>query len=276
MRASERQNQKHSGYSFTRAAACAANAGEAGVRVENSRSSELPDGITAINMRIQRAFRTFKIIGTRNVANLILARTVRRESELAVRAALGASAGTLRRTLLAESLLLCGSGAALGIALAPAMFSVLARYATRFSVRAFDLTLDSSVLWVGVGLALAASILLAFVPRLPSADASHGFGLTSGGLRITGATKRRLRVFTVVQIAASFVLLAGAGMLLRTLTALQAAQPGFQTAGILAVNVPVTSYGRTPEQIRGFYRQLQERLTSVPGVERVAVGSMVP
>src|SRR6267378_4075747 len=84
------------------------------------------------------------VIACSNVANLILARSVRRESELAVRAALGASKGTLRRTLLAESLLLCGTGAALGIAAAGPMFSVLARYASRFSVRALDLTLDSS------------------------------------------------------------------------------------------------------------------------------------
>jgi hypothetical protein len=193
------------------------------------------------------------LIACSNIANLILARTVRREGELAVRAALGASAGALRRTLLAESLLLCGTGAALGLALAPAMFSVLARYASRFSVRAFDLTLDSSVLWVGVALALGASVLLAYVPRLPSSDASHGMGLTSGGIRITGATKRRLRVFAVIQIAASFVLLAGAGMLLRTLITLQAAQPGFETKSVLAVNVPVTSFGKTPEQVRGFY-----------------------
>ena len=77
------------------------------------------------------------------------------------------------------------------------------------------------MLWVGAVLAMVAAVLLAFVPRLPSADRSHGFGLSSGSLRITGSTNRRLRVFAVTQIAASFVLLAGAGMLLKTLLALQ-------------------------------------------------------
>jgi putative ABC transport system permease protein len=218
------------------------------------------------------------VIACSNVANLILARSVRRESELAVRAALGASAATLRRTLLAESLLLCGTGAVLGVAIAQPMVAVLGKYAARFSVRALDLTLDASLLWIGVGLAMTAAVLLAFVPRLPSTDTTsrHGFALSSGGLRITGATSRRLRLFAVTQIAASFMLLAGAGMLLRTLLALQAAQPGFETARVLAVNVPVTSYGRTPEQIRSFYRELQRRLTAVPGVERVAFGSTVP
>ena len=89
------------------------------------------------------------IIAVSNVANLILARSVRREGELAIRAALGASAATLRRTLLAESLLLCGAGALLGVIIARPMVAILARYASRFSIRALDLTVDSSMLWVG-------------------------------------------------------------------------------------------------------------------------------
>jgi putative ABC transport system permease protein len=216
------------------------------------------------------------VIACSNVANLILARSVRRESELAVRAALGASAGTLRRTLLAESLILCGSGAILGVLIAQPMVSVLARYAARFSVRALDLTLDASLLWVGVGLAIVAAVLLAFVPRLPSGDGSHGLALSSAGLRISSGTSRRLRAFAVTQIAASFLLLAGAGMLVRTLLALQAARPGFETQRVLAVNIPVISYGRTPEQIPSFYREVQRRVTEIPGVERVAFGSTVP
>src|SRR3954467_1143456 len=216
------------------------------------------------------------VIAVSNVANLILARSVRREGELAVRAALGASSATLRRTLLAESLILCGSGAVLGVLISQPMVSVLARYAARFSVRALDLTLDASVLRVGVGLALLAATLLAFVPRLPNADARHGFALSSGGVRITGATNRRLRMFAVTQVAASFVLLAGAGMLVATLLQLQATRPGFETHGVLAVNVPVMSFGKTPTEIRGFYREIRRRVQEVPGVDQVAFGSTVP
>jgi predicted permease len=182
----------------------------------------------------------------------------------------------LRRTLLAESLLLCATGAALGVVCAQPMVSVLARYAARFSVRALDLRLDSSPLWVGVILAIVASILLALAPRLPSADASHGFGLSSGGHRIAGGTSRRLRIFAVTQIAASFMLLAGTGMLLKTLLALQAAQTGFEMRHVLAVDVPVVSYGRTPDQIAGFYREAIRRITALPGVERAAIGTVVP
>jgi predicted permease len=215
------------------------------------------------------------VIACSNVANLILARTVRREGELAIRAALGASGGALRRTLLAESLLLCGAGAVLGVLSARPVVAILGRYAARFSVRALDLTLDSSLLWVGTGLAVAAAVLLAFVPRLPSADASHGFGLSSGSVRITGGTNRRLRAFAVTQIAASFMLLAGAGMLIKTLLSLQAAQTGFNMS-VLALNVPVMSYGRTPDQIATFYREVMRRVSALPGVDRVAVGTVVP
>ncbi|MGB2662894.1 MAG: ABC transporter permease, partial [Candidatus Acidiferrum sp.] len=105
------------------------------------------------------------IIACSNVANLILARTVRREGELSIRAALGAGTGALRRMLLAESLLLCCAGAALGVMSAQPLVTVLARYASRFSVRALDLTVDSSLLWVGVALAVLAAVILAFVPR---------------------------------------------------------------------------------------------------------------
>src|SRR5512147_2575954 len=101
------------------------------------------------------------VIACSNVANLILARSVRREGELAVRAALGAGAGALRRTLLAESLVLCGAGAILAVIIARPMVAVLANYAARFSVRALDVTVDSTLLWVGAGLAVAAAILLA-------------------------------------------------------------------------------------------------------------------
>ncbi len=214
------------------------------------------------------------IIASSNVANLILARTVRREGELAIRAALGAGTAALRRTLLAESLLLCGAGAAVGVLAAQPMVAVLARYARRFSVRAMDLTVDSSMIWVGVVLALLAAVLLAFVPRLPNAGAAHGYSL--GSARVTGGSGRRQQIFVVTQVAACFVLLAGASMLLKTLIALQSAQTGFDTRHILAVNVPIMSHGKTPEEILGFYNEAIRRIKELPAVDGVSVASSVP
>jgi putative ABC transport system permease protein len=216
------------------------------------------------------------VIACSNVANLILARSVRREGELAIRAALGASTTALRRTLLAESLLLCGAGALLGVIIARPMVAILARYAARFSVRALDLTIDTSPLWVGAGLAIAAAVLLAFVPRLPSTDAANGFGLSSGNVRITSSTNRRLRAFATAQIAISFVLLAGAGMLLTTLLSLQRTRTGFEMQHVLAVNVPIISYERSPKELTVFYEEAIRRVSQLPGVERVAVGTVVP
>ncbi|HET9839937.1 MAG TPA: ADOP family duplicated permease [Candidatus Angelobacter sp.] len=216
------------------------------------------------------------VIACSNVANLILARTVRRESELAIRSALGASTAALRRSLLAEAIVLCGSGVLAGVAIAAPMVSILARYAARFSVRALDLTLDSSMIWIGVALALAAAVFLAFVPRLPSADVSQGLGLASTGVRVTGASRRRLRMFAITQITASFLLLAGAGALLRTLLVLQRTQPPFETAHVLAVNLPVMNYGKTQEQVREFYREAARRVSSLPGVAHVSTGFTVP
>jgi predicted permease len=216
------------------------------------------------------------IIACSNVANLILARSVRREGELAVRAALGAGTGALRRTLLAESLLLCGAGAALGMLLARPLIVLVARYAARFSVRALDVSVDTTVLWVGVGLALAAAVLLAYVPRLPSPHAPAGLGLATGGVRITPGTNRRLRVFATMQIACSFVLLAGAGMLLATLVALQSANPGFNVRQVLAFDIPAPVTGLGDLKAIRFYDEVTRRVAALPGVDNVAVGSNVP
>ena len=214
------------------------------------------------------------VIACSNVANLILARSVRREGELAVRAALGASAGALRRTLLAESLVLCGAGAVLGVLLARPLVSVVAGFAARFSVRALDVTVDTSVLWVGAGLAMVAAIALAYVPRLPS-QTQTGNGLVSAGARLTSGTNRRLRVFATMQIALSFVMLAGAGMLVATLLALQTASTGYDMRRVLALDVPAPRVDSSTKTVE-FYQEVIRRVGQLPGVDGVAVGSFVP
>ncbi len=208
------------------------------------------------------------LVACANVINLVLARTVRRESELSLRAALLPSTMAVRRTLLIESLVLCGMGAFVGVVIAQQMATLFSRFASRYSVTALDFQLDATPLLVGVPLALVAAVLLAFVPTLPSARGASRQRST--------ASDRRMRGFAVAQIAASFMLLAGAGTVIQTLWALEQTSPGFETANVLAVNLPVSGMGRTQAETRAFYRDVRLRLGELPGVEAVAVGNVVP
>jgi len=237
---------------------------------------ELTSGARTILLVLMAASVLVFIIACSNVANLILARSVRRENELGIRAALGASTVALRRTLLSESLVLCVAGAVIGIVIARPLLAILARYASRFTVRANDLTVDPSMLWVAGGLAVISAVLLAFIPRLPTSGGVQGFGLISGSSRITSTANRKLKVFALVQIAASFVLVAAAAATVNTLLSLQYIQTGLDMRHVLAVNVPVMRDGRTPGQVVNYYREATRRIRELPGVVNVAVGTAVP
>jgi predicted permease len=204
-------------------------------------------------------------IACSNVANLVLARTVRREPELAVRSALGASTAVLRRSLLAESLVLCGSGVVAALLLAWPMVQVIGRYAARFSVRAQEIQLDFSLVGFGIVLSLVAAIFLAYIPRLPAGNGSVASGLTSTR-STSSSSNRRLRLFAVLQITASFLLLTGAAVLVRTLYTLEQTRPPFDTSHVLAINLPVMNFGRSPAQVRDFYQEVRRRVAgfSVP------------
>ena len=151
------------------------------------------------------------------------------------------------------------------------------RYAARFSVRALEVTVDASVLWVGAGLAMAAAVLLAYVPRLPSPHAPAGLGLASGSVRITPGTNRRLRVFATTQIAFSFVLLAGAGMLLADARRPADGEHRLRHAAGAGIRHP--DVGDGPRRCEGRSTSIRKRRgasAQLPGVEGVAVGSFVP
>jgi predicted permease len=163
-----------------------------------------------------------------------------------------------------------------GVLVAIPMVTLLARYALRFSVRAADLTVDFGLLWMGLALALAAAVFLAFAPRLPSDDSSRGPALTSGAGRVTGSSRRRIRIFTVVQVAASFLLLASAGVLLTTLRSMQTAQPGFETGHVLVASLPLISNGRTEQQVAQFYQESQRKVSALPGVDSAATAMWAP
>src|SRR5262249_12671839 len=167
------------------------------------------------------------------------------------------------------------AGAVAGLYLADPLVTLMARYAARFSIRALDVTVDSTVAWVGAALAIAAAVLLAFVPRLPSSFGG-ALGGGSSSLRITPATNRRLRIFATTQIAFSFVLLAAAAMLVGTLVTLQTGRTGFATRPVRAFDTPPPPPGAGRNPTLEFYTEAVRRIGQVPGVEAAAAGSFVP
>ena len=183
-----------------------------------------------------------------------------------MRAALGASTAALRRSLLAESMVLCGSGALAGIAIAAPMVAVLARYASRFSVRADGLTLDFSMVWIGVALALMAAVFpgicsAAACPRMRRADSAYEQRCARHRRKQPAAAHFcRYANHSLVPVAGR------SRRAVTTLLALEKTRPPFETAHVLAVNLPVMTYGKTPEQVRDFYREVQRRISALPGV----------
>ncbi len=212
------------------------------------------------------------IVAVANAANLILARSVSRQAELDVRAALGASAGALRRTLLAESLMLGAAGAAVGIVIAHPLVAVVGRFASRYTIERVDSAVDPVVLAAGALLAVIAALALAYVPALPQT-------LRAGSSSRPSASRLaapRLQTLASIQVAVSCVLLAIAGTFLSQLLALQTAPTAFDTRQVLAIDVPTPFIGFRDDGEMERYVALAARVEAVPGVERVALGMFVP
>jgi predicted permease len=217
------------------------------------------------------------VIACANVANLTLIRGLRRERELIVRRAMGAGAARLRRLLLAENMLLALAGGALGLVIAYAGLGLLKAFAEQLTTRAGEISVDGTVLAFTLAVAIAAGILLAFVPNV-GAEGSLAGALVSAGRRTTaGRGRQRLqRSLVVVQVAVSVVLLTGAGLLVRTLMKLQVVDTGVRIENVLTMEVPMDGTGRnTPEQLI-LYEQMRDRIAALPGVVEAGIGSIVP
>jgi len=218
------------------------------------------------------------LIAIANVGNLLLARGEDRQRELALRAALGAGRASLTRLLLSEALLIALVGGALGAGLAYVAVAGLVQLlpqALPELVRS-QVRVDGAVLLFGVALALASGAVFGLAPALRARRAVSDRALGSG----TRATRRdgALRsAFVVGEVALALVLLAGAGLMVRSLDRLRHVDKGFDAAGVLTAEVPASPMRYpTPEQWRGFYTRLRDEAIAVPGVRSAAVALLLP
>ncbi len=218
------------------------------------------------------------LLACANVANLSLARLIRREREMALRSALGADRKRLTRQLLTESTVLGLAGGALGLVLARAGLHLLVSFASRFTPRAAEIHMDASVLVFTLFVSLLTGVALGLLPAISRRKDLAG-ALHEGGERATGGTGRhRVRnVLIVAQVAISFVLLIGAGLMARTLWNLQQVDPGFQTERVLTGRVALnfTKYD-TPEKRQAFFEQLLRRMQGEQGVVSVSIAATFP
>jgi putative ABC transport system permease protein len=215
------------------------------------------------------------LIACANVANLLLVRAASRSRELAVRAVLGSSPWRLVRQMLAESLVLAGAAAALGVALAWGGMKVLAAFAPDNLPRLDDVRLDPLVLAFAIGAALLSVALFAVVPALRASRPDVGQALRAGGRAPGLAAGKLLRNGVVVaEVALSFVLLVGGGLMLRSFVALLESDPGYDPRGVLTFVVGPQE--QQPEARANFMRTFAARVRALPGVTAVTAASPFP
>lgn len=222
------------------------------------------------------------IIAAANVANLTLMRGVRREPELVARTALGAGVGRLRRLLLAENLLLTLLGGVLGIAIAVGGTGLLVSLVDRYSARASEIRLDGVALTFTLLLSVTLAVLLSFIASLPKEGALAAM-ISAGGRRTSGGLKRQRlqRGLVVAQVAVSVVLLAGAGLLTRTMMHLSDVRTGLRTEEVLSMSVPLLDQTQAfvpaaQANARAAYERIIADVGAIPGVIEVGLGSAGP
>jgi putative ABC transport system permease protein len=219
------------------------------------------------------------LVACANVANLLLARALSREREVAIRSALGASPARLVRQLLAESVLLGTLGGIAGLLLAAWLLQGLLALLPAEVRLVTQVGLNAAVLAFTAGLSLMSAVLFGLVPAWQQARPSLVPALKEGGqTRGASHARRRLKgVLVVSEIALSLVLTAGTGLLLRSFWKLANVDPGFRPQGVLAVPIglPVLSYP-TPDRQTAFFREAVARASRLPGVASVAAMSATP
>jgi predicted permease len=214
-----------------------------------------------------------------NLAGLLLARAVKREREVALRSAIGATRGRLVRQMLTESLLLGVAGSALGATLAFGLLRAIRMLMITALARGADVGLNVPVLLATIAIAVVTSILAGLIPAFRLARIAPSLSLKAGGSAAgTGRGQHRLRAsFIIIQVALAMVLLVTAGLLLRMLSGLRNSDLGFDPNKLIVVeaNLPAGLYtSRSP--VRDFYDPLLERIRAIPGVQSAGAIQTLP
>jgi predicted permease len=218
------------------------------------------------------------LIACANVANLTLVRLVHRRAELVVRAALGAGSGRLARQLLTESVLVATAGAVVGVALAAALLRVLVPYAARFTPRAFEIGLDAPVLLFTLAVSVVVGLVSGTLPLVAvTRDLASGLRARGDGGRARGGRGRAERLLVVAQVAVSVVLLAAAGLAVRSMIELNRIDAGYKPEQVLSMRVTPSRerYGRAEDRLAVSSRILGT-IREQPGVTSVALAAAVP
>lgn len=248
------------------------------------RQSEMVRGVRAPLVMLAAAAFVLLLIASANVAALLVGRMLDRQGELSVRVALGAGRGHLFRQILTETLVLAGTGAMLGVVLSALALRGLELIAPPGVPRLDEVTLDTTVLLVSVGISLLAGLFAGVIPALTLGSSSGRASLARS--RDMSAGRARLQGAVVIaEIAMATVLLVGGGLLARTVTALGEADPGFAIRELLSFDVSVPAEPATEREVtpgdeaappRDRLANLKREIESVPGVEGVARTSVLP
>jgi predicted permease len=208
------------------------------------------------------------LIACANVANLVLARTLSRQKEIAVRTALGASRGRLIRGVISETVVLSLTGGVLGLLIANFGVKLIVAFLAAKLPRASDIGVDGWVLAFTVAVSLLAGLIAGLLPAIRLSNVNVSEALKQGNRTSSDAAGNRTRGLLVIsEVALSLMLLIGAGLLIRTLWMLRNVDPGLDPHNVLALtpSIPATAYPQPAQEI-AFYRQVLEKVDAIPGV----------
>jgi predicted permease len=234
-------------------------------------------GTLAFSFVLMAAVVLVLLVACTNLANMLLARSVKRRREIAIRLSLGASRARLVRQLLTESVLLGVSGGLLGWVVAVWMVNLVGAFKPPLD---FSLTIDLKIDWRVLSFALAISVFSGLIFGLMPALQSTRSDLVStlkDESAAAGQRRSRLRsALVIAQVALSLVLLVGAGLIVRSLQHVKMIGPGFQTERALTLSVDPGLQGYTEERGREFYKELVTRAEALPGVRSAAMAGYLP